>query len=61
MIKKVRISMLLYVDEDRGIDLTNPNNWCVGLVDSRRDDLILDVHLRREGETSFKPKITILK
>jgi hypothetical protein len=60
MIKKVRVSMLLYVDEDRGIDLTNPNNWSVGLLDTRRDDLILDVNLNREGEASFKPKITIL-
>jgi hypothetical protein len=60
MIKKVRVSMLLYVDEDRGIDLNNPNNWSVGLLDTRRDDLILDVHLQREGEASFRPKITII-
>ena len=60
MIKRVKVSMILLVDSDRGIDLTNPNNWNVGLVDTRRNEVILDVDLKREGEASFKPKITIL-
>jgi hypothetical protein len=52
--------MLLIVESDRGIGLSDPNNWNVGLFDRRRDEMILDTNLNLEGETSFRPKITFV-
>ena len=61
MIKKIRFEMLLYVDDERGVNLENPNVWSLVLLDERHDEHIYDIELNREGETSFRPKITILE
>lgn len=53
--------MLLYIDDDRGIDLAEPSNWNVMLLDEVNNATYLDVDLRREGEMSFRPKVTIIE
>jgi hypothetical protein len=60
MIKKVRMTMLLYIDDDRDIDLTDTSNWNVALLDIKTGALIFDVDLDRYGEQSFNPKLRFL-
>jgi hypothetical protein len=60
MIKKVRMTMLLYIDDDRDIDLADTSNWNVVLLDTKTGTLIFDVDLDRYGEQSFNPKLRFL-
>lgn len=60
MIKKVRMTMLLYIDDNRDIDLADTSNWNVALLDTKTGTLIFDVDLDRYGEQSFNPKLRFL-
>jgi hypothetical protein len=57
MIKKVRVSILIEVDDSRGIDLLNPSSYNLTMLSS--DGLIFDIDLDRKGEEAFRPKVRI--
>ncbi|CAB4153319.1 hypothetical protein UFOVP621_95 [uncultured Caudovirales phage] len=57
MIKKVRVSILIEVDENRGIDLKDPTNYNLVLLD--HDSIIFDVDLKRKGEGAYRPRVRI--
>jgi hypothetical protein len=58
MIKKVRVSILIDVDDERGIDLLNPDNY--NLVVLGGEELItFDVDLKRKGEYAYRPRVRI--
>jgi len=59
MIRIVEISMTLYVDDSRDIDLTDTVNWNVVLIDRVNDQVILDTELDLPGEKSFEPSIIV--
>jgi hypothetical protein len=57
MIKKVRVSILVEVDENRGIDLLDPTNYNLVLLD--HDSIIFDIDLKRKGEIAYMPRVRI--
>lgn len=59
MIRIVKISMTLYVDDSRDIDLTDVTNWNVVLLNKETNQIILDTELDLPGEQSFQPSITV--
>lgn len=59
MIKKVRVSILIEVDDNRGIDLLDPTNYNLVLLDPNQKSIIFDVDLKRKGEGAYRPRVRI--
>lgn len=59
MIKHVRIVTVLKVDDDRDIDLEDPCNWNITLLDPETNEIIFDVNLNRKGETCWMPEVIV--
>jgi len=60
MIRRVRVVFEIYIDDRRGIDLLDHTNWSLVIIDDAKSKLIYDTQLKRKGETTFRPSITIL-
>jgi hypothetical protein len=59
MIKRVRITSIILVDDERGLDINNPNTYNITLLDRENDDVIFDVQLKRKGEKAFRPEVLV--
>jgi len=59
MLKRIRITQVLIVDDARGIDLENPSNFNVTILDKENDEVIFDTQLKRPGEKSYRPRIQV--
>jgi len=59
MLKRVRITQVLIVSDSRGIDLENPNNFNVTLLDKANEEVIFDTQLKLEGEKAYRPRVQV--
>lgn len=59
MIRKIEIAMILFVEDSRGIDLTDTSNWSVALIDVDNGQIIFDSQLDKKGERSYRPKLIV--
>jgi len=59
MLKRVRITQVLIVNDSRGIDLENPNNFNVTLLDKANEEVIFDTQLKLEGEKAYRPRVQV--
>jgi hypothetical protein len=59
MIKRVRITAIILVDDERGLDINNPDIYNITLLDEENDDVIFDTQLKRKGEKTFRPEVLV--
>jgi hypothetical protein len=59
MIRKVKVEIVLLIDDDRVKDIEDINRWGFCLIADRRKRLIHDWDLDRPGEISYQPKVTV--
>ena len=59
MLKRIRITQVIIVDDSRGIDLEDPNNYNFTLLDKANDKFIFDTQLKLKGEKSYKPRVQV--
>lgn len=59
MIKRVRITAIILVDDERGLDINNPDIYNITLLDEENDAVIFDTQLKRKGEKTFRPEVLV--
>lgn len=59
MLRRVQVVFEILVDDRRKIDLLDPSNWSLVLIDKDNEILIYDVELNRRGEKSWQPIVRI--
>jgi len=59
MIRKVKVEIIVFIDDDRVKDISDTTRWGFCLLGERRRKLIHDWDLDRPGEISYQPRLTI--
>ena len=60
MIRKVKVEIIVFIDDDRVKDITDTTRWGFSLLVNRRKRVLHDWDLDRPGEVTYQPKVTVL-
>ena len=59
MIRRVQVTFEVLIDDRRPVDLLDPTNWSLVIIDVVNEKLIHDTDLKRRGEKTWQPTVRI--